>query len=275
MGAALVAPQAIHGVPSAPNLDGGHGPPYATLSRKKPHRAPRGRHDGDGRHGPPMPRYLGAHRVSKRSDLDAPAYNDHFAQRMQSDLFATGDKLPEGFVYQPEFLSHTEEAALLDIIRALPLSEAKYKQFTARRRTLSYGSQYDFSANALMSAPALPSFLDPLRVAAAQWIGVQSRQFVHALVIEYPPGAPLGWHRDVPDFEAIVGVSLGGTCVMRLRPYKPGERQDRRNVIAITLEPRSAYCMRGPARWGWQHCIVATRELRYSITLRTARSRRA
>ena len=79
----------------------------------------------------------------------------------------------------------------------------------------------------------------------------------------------------LPDFEAIVGVSLGGTCVMRLRPYKPGERQDRRNVIAITLEPRSAYCMRGPARWGWQHCIVATKELRYSITLRTARSRHA
>ena len=109
----------------------------------------------------------------------------------------------------------------------------------------------------------------------AELMGVPVSTVNHALVAEYRPGTPLGWHRDVPDFEAIVGVSLGGTCVMRLRPYKPGERQDRRNVIAITLEPRSAYCMRGPARWGWQHCIVATKELRYSMTLRTARSRRA
>ena len=194
---------------------------------------------------------------------------------MQADLFRTEHELPEGFAFQPEFLARTEESSLLDSIRALPLNEAKYKQFTARRRTVSYGSQYDFDANVLLSAPALPPFLDPLREKAAQWIGAQPRQFVHALVSEYRPGAPLGWHRDVPQFEVIVGVSLGGTCVMRLRPYKPGEKQNRRDVIALTLEPRSAYCMRGPARWGWQHCIVAAKELRYSITLRTARSGRA
>ena len=194
---------------------------------------------------------------------------------MQPDLFRTDDKLPEGFDYQPDFLAPTEEAALLDIIRALPLAEAQYKQFTARRRTVSYGSQYDFDANALLSAPPLPSFLDPLREKAAQWTGLQSGQFVHALVSEYRPGAPLGWHRDVPQFEVIVGVSLGGTCVMRLRPYRPGEKQNRRDVIALTLEPRSAYVMRGPARWSWQHCIAATKELRYSITLRTARGGRA
>jgi alkylated DNA repair dioxygenase AlkB len=28
------------------------------------------------------------------------------------------------------------------------------------------------------------------------------------LIAEYRPGNPLGWHRDVPDFESIVGISL-------------------------------------------------------------------
>ena len=194
---------------------------------------------------------------------------------MQQDLFAPSEPLPPDFVYQPAFLTRDEESALLDVVRAQPLNEAKYKQYTARRRTMSYGSQYDFDANTLVSAPPIPSFLDPLREKAARWLGLQPRQFVHALVSEYRPGAPLGWHRDVPQFEVIVGVSLGGTCRMRLRPYRPGRKNSRQDVLSLTLEPRSAYVMRGEARWGWQHCIVATAELRYSITLRTARKNHA
>ena len=194
---------------------------------------------------------------------------------MQQELFTSVDRWPVGFAYQPAFLAPAEESALLDTIRALPLSEAKYKQYTARRRTVSYGSQYDFDANALVAAPAIPPFLAPLREKVADWVGLQPQQFVHALVSEYRPGAPLGWHRDVPQFEVIVGVSLGGVAVMRLRPYEPGEKHARRDVISLSLAPRSAYAMRGPARWAWQHSIVATKELRYSITLRTARSARA
>ena len=194
---------------------------------------------------------------------------------MQPDLFNPVRVLPAGFVYRPEFLARDEEAALIDVIRALPLSEAQYKQFTARRRTVSYGSQYDFAAQELTVAPDIPPYLDPLRAKAARWTGLEPQQFVHALVSEYRPGAPLGWHRDVPHFEVIVGVSLGGRCRMRLRPYRPGEGNERRDVIAIDLEPRSAYVIRGEARWGWQHSIAATAELRYSITLRTARGVRA
>ena len=194
---------------------------------------------------------------------------------MQQDLFGPDEPLPRDFVYQPAFLTDDEESALLEVIRAQPLNEAKYKQYTARRRTASYGSQYDFDANTLVSAPPIPSFLDPLRAKVARWLNLQPRQFVHALVSEYRPGAPLGWHRDVPQFEVIVGVSLGGTCRMRLRPYRPGRKNSRQDVISLTLEPRSAYAMRGEARWGWQHCIAATTAQRYSITLRTARKQHA
>jgi len=60
-------------------------------------------------------------------------------------------------------------------------------------------------------------------------------------------------------------VSLGGWARMRLRRY-PAAKD---TPIVLELAPRSAYQMRGPARWQWQHSIPATRELRYSITFRT------
>lgn len=193
----------------------------------------------------------------------------------QSDLFGETSALPPGFCYRAEFIAAAQEASLLDVIRTLPLEDAKYKQYTARRRTVSYGSQYDFDANEMLPAPAIPAFLDPLRRAVGEWLGVAPERFVHALVSEYRPGAPLGWHRDVPQFEIIVGVSLGGECVMRLRPYRPRGPNRRQDVVSLTLEPRSAYVVRGEARWDWQHSIVATRALRYSITLRTARGSHA
>ena len=189
----------------------------------------------------------------------------------QADLFATAPQLPEGFVYRPDFLDPEEEAALLAEIRALPLAEAKYKEYTARRRTASYGGQYDYTLNKLEAAPLLPEFLLPLRAKVAQWVRISADKFVHDLVNEYRPRTPLGWHRDVPNFETIVGISLAGTARMRLRPYRPGEKQQREDVIALELEPRSAYIICGSARWGWQHSVSPTKELRYSITFRTAR----
>jgi alkylated DNA repair dioxygenase AlkB len=189
----------------------------------------------------------------------------------QPDLFAAAPVLPPGFLYEREFLTPEEEASLLARILELPLQEAKYKEFTARRRTLSYGGQYDFSANKLELAPEIPEFLFPLREKVANWAGVASDAFVQALLTEYSPGTPLGWHRDVPDFELIAGVSLGGHARMRLRPYRPREKQNRKDAIVLDLEPRSAYVMRDAARWNWQHCIAETKELRHSITFRTKR----
>jgi alkylated DNA repair dioxygenase AlkB len=190
---------------------------------------------------------------------------------VQQELFEKTQKLPEGFVYRREFITPEEEASLLENIRTLPLERSKYKEFTAKRRTVSYGGQYDFSVNRLQSAPPIPRFLLPLRGKVAAWVGTEADAFVHGLVSEYEAGTTLGWHRDVPNFEIIVGVSLGGTARMRLRPYRPGAKLRRIDVIALELEPRSAYVIRDTARWAWQHSIAPTKELRYSITFRTAR----
>lgn len=193
---------------------------------------------------------------------------------MQSELFAAASALPAGFLYVDEFLSPAEEHEWLATFRTLPFEEAKYKQYTAKRRTVSYGSQYDFDANRLREAAPIPPFLFLLREKVGAWTGIAPQRFVHALINEYRPGVPLGWHRDVPQFDVIVGVSLGSSCRMRLRPYRPGGEHRRQDVIVLELAPRSAYVMRDQARWEWQHSIAPTKELRYSITLRTARHAR-
>jgi alkylated DNA repair dioxygenase AlkB len=201
-----------------------------------------------------------------------PSKSTRYAQpSAQTDLFAPDPLTPEGFTYLADFVTSDEEAELISIVEKLPLAQAQYKQYMARRRTVSYGSKYDYSANVLNEAPSIPQFLLPLREKVAGWADLPAESFVHGLVSEYQPGTPLGWHRDVPDFEVIVGVSLRGACLMRLRPYRPRERNRREDVVVLELAPRSAYQIRGPARWAWQHSVAPTKELRYSITFRTAR----
>jgi alkylated DNA repair dioxygenase AlkB len=78
---------------------------------------------------------------------------------------------------------------------------------------------------------------------------------------KWPPGS---------DFDVVVGVSLGGEARMRLRPYPPVAPK-KTDVLSLALAPRSAYVLRGDARWRWQHSIAPTTTLRWSITFRTPR----
>ena len=114
----------------------------------------------------------------------------------QGELFGSPQQLPKGFAYQPDFITREEEAALLTEISNLPLTEAKYKVFTAKRRIVSYGGTYDFSSNELLPAGPIPAFLEPLRERISAWVNVPASRFGHALVAEYKTGTQLGWHRD-------------------------------------------------------------------------------
>ncbi|HVF62784.1 MAG TPA: alpha-ketoglutarate-dependent dioxygenase AlkB [Casimicrobiaceae bacterium] len=190
----------------------------------------------------------------------------------QRDLLEPADLHPQGLDYRPEFLTADEEAALIDAIASLPLSEAKYRGFTAKRRTVHFGFGYDFSANRLQPAPDLPDFLRPVRAKAARWAALPDDEFVQGLVTEYRPGTPIGWHRDVPQFGVVAGISLGSACRMRFRPYPPSCETSRRG-FTLTLEPRSAYTLKGAIRWEWQHSIPEVSGLRWSITFRTMRRR--
>jgi alkylated DNA repair dioxygenase AlkB len=193
---------------------------------------------------------------------------------MQRPLFESGSTLPDGFLYESDFINPQEERDLVEEMRVLPLTEARYRGFTAKRRIVSYGGSYDFSSRELLPAHPIPPFLYPLRERIAAWANVSASEFGHALIAQYQIGTQLGWHRDVPEFELVAGVSLVGSCRMRLRPYPPKGGRDPK-TLSIDLEPRSIYVMRGEARWGWQHSIPPTKELRYSITFRTRNLKRS
>jgi alkylated DNA repair dioxygenase AlkB len=185
----------------------------------------------------------------------------------QTDLFGSAAALPEGFGYVSEFLSAAEEQELLEHIRVLPMQEAQYKEWRARRRVVSYGGRYDYTRNVLTPAPQIPQFLQELRARAASWAGIPTARILDALIAEYRPDTALGWHRDVPQFEEVLGISLLGHARLRFRPWPPKRAQ--RTVCAVELAPRSVYVLRNAARWQWQHAVSPTRQLRYSITFRT------
>jgi alkylated DNA repair dioxygenase AlkB len=88
------------------------------------------------------------------------------------------------------------------------------------------------------------------------------------MVTEYDVGAPIGWHKDRPQFEDVIGISLASACTFRFR-RKAGTGWERASLIA---EPRSIYLLRGPSRTDWQHSIPPVAEPRYSITFRTLRA---
>jgi len=171
----------------------------------------------------------------------------------------------EGFSYRPEFISASDERALLKHFTKLPFREFEFHGFTGKRRVVSFGWRYDYSQRGIQKAADIPEFLFSLRSAAATFGAVEPEAFEQVLVSEYGPGAGIGWHRDKPEFGEVVGVSLLAPCTLRFR-RRLGEKWERVNVSA---EPCSAYHLTGPARADWQHSILQVDELRYSITFRT------
>jgi alkylated DNA repair dioxygenase AlkB len=183
--------------------------------------------------------------------------------------------LPDGFRYAPEFISPQDEVALLDQIGRVEFSAFEMRGVVAKRRVAFFGRSYERTR----LSPPLPSFLLPVRDLLAAWAAVPASAFEMALINEYPPGAPIGWHRDAPQYEVVAGLSLLSACRMRFRPYvsptATAPRAARRVAThELELEPRSAYLMTGEARHGFEHHIPAVDALRYSITFRTLRAQR-
>ena len=181
--------------------------------------------------------------------------------------------LPEGFLYRDAFISDIEEQQLTVAIEHVEFAPFEMRGVVARRRVAFFGRTYGAEAAA---APPIPEFLHALRRRAADWIGLPEDAFVMALVNEYSPGAPIGWHRDAPQYGVVVGVSLLSPCRMVFRPYvspanAAGMRTTRRATHAIRLEPRSAYLISGTARSDYEHHIPAVKAPRYSVTFRTLR----
>jgi alkylated DNA repair dioxygenase AlkB len=186
---------------------------------------------------------------------------------VQPTLFEAPPVLPEGMAYRPEFITRAEEAGLLAWLASLPFEPFQFHGFEGRRRVVSFGWRYDFSRTQLEKADDLPAELAPLRARAEAFAGLAPGDLAQVLINEYREGAPIGWHRDRPVFDKVVGVSLGAACPFRLRRRTP----DGFERTTLTLEPRSAYLLSGPARTQWEHSIPPVAAHRYSITFRSFR----
>jgi alkylated DNA repair dioxygenase AlkB len=180
-----------------------------------------------------------------------------------ADLF--GEPLIAGLEYRPDFISAEEERTLIAHLSEADLSPFRFQGWTGKRLTRTFGWRYDFDDRSFAPSEAIPDWLLPLRSKAAAFADLSPHDFVHVLLVRYDRGAGIGWHRDRPVFETVVGVSLGTPAVLRFRRRRPAGF-DRAQV---EVQPRSAYLLSGAARHEWEHSIAPSETLRFSITFRT------
>jgi alkylated DNA repair dioxygenase AlkB len=175
--------------------------------------------------------------------------------------------LPQGLVHVPGFLTDAEERGGLAVLATFELHPYVLHDTPSRRLVRSFGLARVAGAYDVSQAAPIPAELEWLRQRCAGLMGREPEELVQLLVSRYPPGAGIGWHRDAPQFGDVSGLSLGTACRMRFRRGQPGTWE----TAEVTLEPRSAYVLSGPARTQWQHHIPAVAEERWSMTFRTLR----
>src|SRR4051812_24742631 len=111
---------------------------------------------------------------------------------------------PAGFLYRPDFLTPAEEQELLTRFGELRFDEIVMKGVVARRTAVRYGLGYDYDRRlAMPGADPMPQWLLPVRDRAAALAGLAGDELAQALIQRYPPGAPIGWHRDSPSYELV------------------------------------------------------------------------
>lgn len=195
----------------------------------------------------------------------------------QADLFAapgTGPETepapvgPPGLKYEDDVLSPCMADGVLERMADLPFEAFDFQGYKGFRRIVSYGWRYDFSAGRLDAAEPIPDWLLPVRDVAAGFARSPAEAFQQVLVTEYAPGAGIGWHRDRPQFDKVIGLSLLEACVMRFRRRRP----DGFDRMSAPLRPNSIYLLDGPARTEWEHSLTPMERLRYSITFRSFRT---
>jgi alkylated DNA repair dioxygenase AlkB len=206
-------------------------------------------------------------------------HRNKFRKRRLSRLSCVGVKMsqlsfpdisgmPDGLSYEAGFLSAEEEQALIARITALPFRPFEYQGFLGKRETVSFGWSYRFDGSGLAEAVPIPDWLLPVRARAAAFAGLTPEALVQALIIRYAEGAGLGWHRDRPVFDDVVGISLLSPAPLRFR-RRQGEKWQR---FTLEAEPGSIYLLRGASRTEWQHSLTPVTQLRYAITFRSMKA---
>lgn len=134
------------------------------------------------------------------------------------DLFEP-PKIP-GLSYREDLISRDEELRLIDEIDATALEPFRFQGRLGKRLTSSFGWRYDFDDARFRPTGPMPDWLLPARARAAAFAGLEPASLAQALLIRYDPGAGIGWHRDRPVFDHVVGISLGVSAPLRFRRRK-------------------------------------------------------
>jgi len=175
-----------------------------------------------------------------------------------------------GLATAADLIAADEERALIEAIDGCALTPFRFQGWEGKRLTISFGFNYDFTTQRLARAEAIPDWLLPVRHKMAAFAGLDSERLIQALLIRYDPGAGIGWHRDRPIYEHVLGLSLGAQADMRFRRRRQGGGFDR---LSVPLEPRAAYHLCDEARHHWEHSIVEMDQPRWSVTFRTPSSK--
>ena len=183
------------------------------------------------------------------------------------DLF--GVSVLPGLESADEFVTRQEEQALVHAIDRLDLAPFRFQGWLGKRLTHSFGVHYDFDTASLAISEEMPGWLSAVRERASDFALLSPAMLVQALITRYDAGAGIGWHRDRPHFDHVVGISLGAPAVMRFR-RRVDERFER---AVLPLPPRGIYHLQGDARYDWEHSIAEMSATRWSITFRSLSER--
>lgn len=150
-----------------------------------------------------------------------------------NDLF--GALRLSSFAMNLDIMDEAGERPLIDAIGRSDLTPFRLHGRLGKRMVTSYGAGYDFHEDRLAFSSSMPAWLAALRLQCAALLRLDPELLTQVLLTRYGPGAGIGWHRDRPWYEHVIGISLGAPAVLRFR-RRCSKRFDRINV---PLAPRS------------------------------------
>lgn len=184
-------------------------------------------------------------------------------------LAPTNDRIPQGLIYVPKFLSPEEHDKLLQILLNDSDRGKGWKTAGAKANRLvrHYGYNYPYTAKRQLTlADPIPDYIfqiiQKLRTSVPELSQFQPDQ---AIINRYLTGEGIGAHIDHTELfgDIVVSVSLGCQAKMRFRKGSA--------VFDQVVKPLSAYAMTGESRYDWTHEMPKSksqRDTRFSITFR-------
>lgn len=195
----------------------------------------------------------------------------------------------EGVRVLPEFLSEREAASL-----AARLEGAPFVPSQSGREKLHFGPRVNFNRGRVNTERflGLPSWATPLEIRLRERLpetlpmddpahrALEAYATTDVFVLRYAPqrDSNLDFHLDdvFAYGELILDLSLESDTTLTLYRGRPeGEVDDPEDVVPacvrVPLPARSLVLLFGPARYAWEHALLATdlRQPRTSITFRT------